>query len=72
MNDAHQLSLEQEFNQRLFVDQVEQMSHEQAQEFLVYLHKEMMVRENLYREILKDAWGLEEDGLLSDYLSSAQ
>lgn len=72
MNDAHQLSLEQEFNQRLFVDQVEQMSHEQAQELLVYLHKEMMVRENLYREILKDAWGLEEDGLLSDYLSSAQ
>lgn len=72
MNDAHQLSLEQEFNQRMFADQVQHMSHEQSQEFLVQLHKEMMVRENLYREILKDAWGLEEGNWLSDYMPSAQ
>lgn len=67
MNDP-QLSLEQEFNQRLFTDQVQQMSREQAQAVLVQLHEEMMIRENLYQEILKDAWGIEEEDWLSGSL----
>lgn len=71
MESDHQLTLEQEFNQRLFTDQVEQMSHEQAQAVLVQLHEEMMIRENLYREILRDAWGIEEDDWLADSLFPA-
>lgn len=65
------LSLEQKFSQRIFADQVQGMSREQAQEALVQLHEEIMIRENIYREILKDAWGIEEDDWLSDSLFSA-
>jgi hypothetical protein len=34
------------------------MSLEQAQECLLKLHENMLIRENMYREILKDAWGI--------------
>jgi len=75
-NDQHlpsepDLSLEQEFSQRLFSNQVQRMSREQAQDALIQLHQEMMIRENIYREILKDAWGLEEDDWLSGSLFPA-
>lgn len=52
------LSLEQKFSQRMFADQVQKMSHEQAQVVLIQSHEEMMVCKNIYREILKDAWGM--------------
>lgn len=42
MNQPIELSLEQEFSLRSFADQVHQMSREQAQEFLLVLHKQMM------------------------------
>lgn len=71
VNNDQQLTLEQELKQRLFADQVQRMSHEQAQQVLVQLHEEMMIRENLYREILKDAWGIEEEDWLSDSLFPA-
>lgn len=71
MDSDYQLSLEQDLNQRLFSDQVQQMSREQAQAVLVQLHEEMMIRENLYREILKDAWGIEEDDWLSESMFPA-
>ena len=71
VNNDQQLTLEQELKQRLFADQVQRMSHEQAQQVLVQLHEEIMIRENLYREILKDAWGIEEEDWLSDSLFPA-
>lgn len=71
MNDDHSLSLEQEFNQQLFANQVQNLSREQAQEILVQLHEQMMIRENLYQKILKDAWGIGQDDWLSDTLFSA-
>lgn len=58
MAQDHQLSLEQEFNLRTFTDQVQQMSREQAQEYLITLQRTMMVRDNLYRDILKNSWGI--------------
>jgi hypothetical protein len=58
MNHDHQLSLEQQFDLRVFTEQVQGMSLEQMQESLVKMHEVMMVRENLYREMLKDAWGI--------------
>lgn len=58
MDFTTQLSLEQEFDLRAFADQVQHMSHEQVQEALLNLRRDMMIRENFYREMLKDAWGI--------------
>ncbi|MBD2248081.1 NblA/ycf18 family protein [Nostoc sp. FACHB-888] len=56
MNQPIELSLEQEFSLRTFSDQVQQMSREQAQEFLLMLYKQMMIRETTYQELLKHQW----------------
>ncbi|MEJ1930487.1 NblA/ycf18 family protein [Nostoc sp. NIES-2111] len=56
MNQPINLSLEQEFSLRSFADQVQQMSREQAQELLLMLHKQMMIQETTYRELLKHQW----------------
>lgn len=54
-----ELSLEQQFSIRSFADQVQQMSREQAQEFLLVLHKQMMIQEKMYQEFLKHEWNLD-------------
>ena len=51
-----ELSLEQEFQIRSFTDQVQQMSREQAQEFLLVLHKQMMIQKSMYLQFLKQEW----------------
>jgi len=58
MSDSVGLSLEQQFSLRSFETQVEKMTREQAQDFLVKLYAEMLVRENLYKDTLKHQWGL--------------
>ena len=59
MPEPTKMSLEQKFNLRSFETQVQQMSQEQAQEFLVKLYEQMIVRENMYKEFIKHQWGLE-------------
>lgn len=59
MNHPIELSLEQQFSLRFFSDQVQHMSREQAQEFLVNLYKQMMMKETMYQQFLKDKWGLD-------------
>jgi len=59
MNEPMQLSLEQQFSLRSFQTQVEKMSREQAQEFLVKLYEQMMLRETMYQEFIKHEWGLD-------------
>ncbi|MBF2098006.1 MAG: NblA/ycf18 family protein [Gloeomargaritaceae cyanobacterium C42_A2020_066] len=59
MEESIKLSLEQEFSLRSFENQVRQMSREQAQEFLVKLYQQMMMREKMYQHFLKFEWGLE-------------
>lgn len=59
MNQPMELSLEQEFSIRIFSEQVQQMSHEQAQAFLLMLHREMMIREKTYQQLLKHEWKLD-------------
>ncbi|OSO87022.1 NblA-related protein [Cylindrospermopsis raciborskii CENA303] len=59
MNQPIQLSLEQQFNVYSFASQVKEMSREQAQEFLVKLYEQMVVREATYKELLKHQWGLD-------------
>jgi hypothetical protein len=45
------LSMEQKFSHRLFVDCVKELSLEQARELAIQLHKQMMYKDNLYKEI---------------------
>lgn len=59
MDKPIELSLEQQFNIRSFHAQVEQMSREQAQEFLIKLYEQMIYREATYKHLLKHQWGLE-------------
>ena len=58
MNQPIKLSVEQEFSIRSFADQVQQMSREQAQEFLIVLHKQMIIQKTMYQEFLKHEWHL--------------
>ena len=58
MSQPIELSLEQQFSIRSFQTQVEQMSREQAQDFLIELYEQMIVRENMYKVFLKHQWGL--------------
>jgi hypothetical protein len=58
MNESMQLSLEQQFSLRSFETQVDKMSHEQAQQFLVKLYEQMMMRETMYKHFLKHEWGI--------------
>jgi len=59
MSQPAELSLEQQFSLCSFKTQVSDMSREQAQEFLVKLYEQMMLRETMYRHFLKHHWGLE-------------
>lgn len=61
MSQAIKLTLEQEFSLRSFSDQVQQMSREQAQEFLVEQHRLMLFQQTMYQEILKHGWKLDAD-----------
>lgn len=58
MNQPIELSLEQEFSLRSFANQVQHMSREQAQEFLLMLYQQMMMQETMYRDFLKHEWKL--------------
>jgi hypothetical protein len=59
MNEQTGLTLEQEFSLRSFENQVNRMSREQAQDFLIKLYEQMIMRENMYKHFLKQQWGLE-------------
>ena len=59
MDQQIELSLVQQFSFRSFASQVKGMSHEQAQDFLVKLYEQMVVREATYQELLKHQWGLD-------------
>ena len=59
MYKSGKLSLEQKFNIRSFETQVQKMSREQAQDFLIQLYEQMIIRENMYKEFIKHEWGLE-------------
>lgn len=59
MNQSTELTLEQEFSLRRFADQVQQMSREQAQEFLIEQYRLMMVQEKMYQDLLKHEWHMD-------------
>ena len=45
------LSLEQKLDHRIFSDSVQELSREDAQNLLVEMHKQMMFKDNLYKEL---------------------
>jgi hypothetical protein len=61
MNQPMKLTIEQQFSLRSFETQVDKMSRSQAQEFLVKLYEQMMMRETMYRQFLKHEWNIDGD-----------
>ncbi|NEQ82680.1 MAG: phycobilisome degradation protein nblA [Moorea sp. SIO2I5] len=60
MKYFEQLSLEQEFNLRIFADQVRTLSLEQAQDLSIELYRQMMLKDNMYEDLLKDYCNMSE------------
>jgi Phycobilisome degradation protein nblA len=53
MKNLTELSFEQEFNLRVYTDQVQYLSLQEAQEFLLEILRQSMVKENLFRQMIK-------------------
>lgn len=49
------LSLEQQFKLQVLREQVKNLSQEQAQEYLIEVFRQMMVKDNLVKQLLKNA-----------------
>ncbi|MFM7372078.1 MAG: NblA/ycf18 family protein [Sphaerospermopsis kisseleviana] len=54
-----ELSIEQQFQIAAFKQQVKEMTLEQAREFLIMLHEQMIIKEEAYTQLLKHEWGIE-------------
>lgn len=55
MDFSAQLSLEQQFKLKVLQEQVQGLSKEQAQEYLLEMFRQMMVKDNLVKHLLKNA-----------------
>jgi Phycobilisome degradation protein nblA len=53
MNIETDLSIEQEFNLRVYEEQVKNLNLHEAQEFLLEVLRQSMVKENLFRQMIK-------------------
>ena len=49
------LSMEQQFKLKVLKDQVQDLSLEQAQDYVVEVMRQMMVKDNLVKHLLKNA-----------------
>jgi len=58
MDKPIELSLEQEFSLRSFRDKVALLNKEQAQDFLVKLYEQMLLRETIYRQLIRNQWDI--------------
>ena len=55
MNSSGHLSLEQQFKLKVLQEQVEGLTKEQAQEYLLEMFRQMMIKDNLVKHLLKNA-----------------
>ncbi len=55
MDVPGRLSIEQEFKLQVLKDQVKDLSREQAQEYLIEVFRQMMVKDNLMKHLMKNA-----------------
>jgi len=53
-----QLTIEQKFHLRQFADRTKALSQEQVQELVVELQRQMMVKDNLFKQMIKQEWGI--------------
>lgn len=58
MDMDQELSIEQQFELKLFESEVRQLSQQDAQALLIQLRCSMMHQTITFREMLKDAWGI--------------
>lgn len=55
MDLSGQLSLEQKFKLKVLHEQVQSLSKEEAQDYLLEMFRQMMVKDNLVKNLLKNA-----------------
>ncbi|MEL6440683.1 MAG: NblA/ycf18 family protein [Cyanobacteria bacterium J06621_8] len=55
MDLTGKLSIEQQFKLKVLQEQVQSLSKEQAQEYLLEMFRQMMVKDNLVKDLLKNA-----------------
>ena len=55
MDIPMELSLEQKFNLKLYEEQVKSLSQEESQQFLLELLRQLMVKENMLKHLLKQS-----------------
>ena len=55
MNMSGNLTLEQQFKLKVYQDRVKSMSKQEAQECLLEVLRQMMVKDNLVKQLLKNA-----------------
>ena len=55
MDIPAKLSLEQQFKLQVLRDEVKVLSKEQAQDYLIEVFRQMMVKDNLVKHLLKNA-----------------
>ena len=55
MDIPNELTLEQQFRLQALKDQVHTLSREEAQEFLVEVLRQMMVKDNMLKNLIKQA-----------------
>ena len=53
MESNHNLTLEQQFKLQTLSQEVKQMSHEQAQQYLIEVLRQMMVKDNVVKNLIK-------------------
>ena len=58
MKQANKLTLEQEFSLKKIAAQTKTLSQQEAQELIIELQRQMMVKDNLYKQIIKHEWGI--------------
>ncbi len=61
MDIRQELPLEQQFELRVFEEQVQSLSPEDAQTLLVQLKEAMLYQTTTFREILKNTWDIGKD-----------
>ena len=54
MQPQGNLSLEQQFKLQILKEQVKNLTQEQAQEYLIEVFRQMMVKDNLMKQIIKN------------------
>jgi hypothetical protein len=57
--------MEQEFSLNRFTSQVQNITREQAQELLIEQQRLMMIRDTLFKQLLRTEWNLDSTANLS-------